>query len=306
MMQAQEPDCVLFATVKLMKLYHFMQTGQWVDLSPRFLAILIKRYDGQDRATGGTYPRLAMKLASQYGCCTTKMLPNDTTLPVLTYRENDLLTQPMFDEALQYKLPGYVGVPVDFQKTREGLYLYKALSTLFQIGNELWTPSWDPRDIDPMRTPHAIESGHQMVQKGWVDGVYNYVENQWSTAWANGGSNIFDYKAWMPFIVEQWAFATIPQDIQEFLKNLPSPINFHYVWNTNLVLGDHTQDVKMMQVALMILGYLAPVAPDELGYYGAKTAAAVLKYQAASGIHPTAPNNVGSLTRGALNKQFSI
>lgn len=304
--QNLEPDCVLFATVKLMKLFHFMQTGQWVDLSPRFLAILIKRYDGQDRATGGTFPRLAMKLAAQYGCCTTKLLPNDSSLPVLTYREDDLLTQVMFDEALQYRIPGFVGVEVDFNKTREGLYLYKALSTLFQVGNELWTPDWNKKHIDPMRTPKAIVSGHQMVQNGWNDNVYNYVENQWSEDWADAGSNQFDYKAWMPFIMEQWAVAKIPADVQQFLKNLPSPLNFHYVWSTNLALGDHNKDVQFAQIALMILGLLAPVAPDELGFYGSKTAAAVAKFQASKGIYPTAPNNIGSLTRAALNKTFSI
>lgn len=309
--QNKIPDCVLFSTVKLMKLHFFLTTGKWVDLSPRFLAILIKRYDGQNRVTGGTFPRLAMKLATQYGCCTTKLLPNDSTLPVLEYRNDSLLTQAMFDEALQYKLPGFVGVEVNFQKTREGLYLYKALSTLFQVGEELWTASngqgsWMKTDIDPLRTPARIESGHQMVQNGYVDNVFNNVENQWSEDWADHGGNQFDYQKWMPFIMEQWAVAEIPQNIQEFLKNLPSPANFHYVWNTNLALGDNSADVKFAQIALMILGYLAPVAPEELGYYGPKTAAAIAKFQAASHIYPTAPNNIGRLTRTALNTIFTI
>lgn len=308
--QMQQPACVLFATVKLMKLHWFLKTGQWIDFSPRFLDILIKRYDGLgdpvNRATQGTYPRLAMKLAAQFGCCTTKLLPNDTTLPVLSYRDDSLLTQAMFDEAAQYKIPGFISVPIDFNKTREALYLYKALSTLFMIGNELWTPGWTKHDIDPMRVPARIVSGHEMVQNGYVDGVYNNVENQWSADWSGDGTNIFDYQAWRPFMIEQWAVAEIPQDVQELLKNLPSPVNFHYQWSKNMASGDHNDDVRFLQIALMILGYLAPVAPDELGYYGSKTAAAVSKFQSTSGIHPTFPNSVGPLTRSALNKQFAI
>lgn len=306
MMQAQMPDCVLFATVKLMKLHFFLTTGKWIDFSPRFLAILIKRFDGQNRATGGTFPRLAMNLAAKYGCCTTALLPNDTSLSVLSYRDNTLLTQAMFDEAAQYTIPGFISVPVEFTATREALYLYKAISTLFQIGSELWLPSWNKADIDPLRTPFSIESGHQMVQNGYANDIFNNVENQWSEAWADGGANQFDYRKWTPFIVEQWVVAEIPQNIKEFLSHLPSPVNFHYVWDTNLALGDYKPDVQFAQIALMILDHLAPVAPDELGYYGPKTAAAVAKFQVASGIYPTAPNSIGRLTRAALNAKFSI
>lgn len=307
MMQAQEPDCVLFATTKLLKLYWFLKTGVWIDFSPRFLAILIKRYDGQDRATGGTFPRLAMKLVSEYGCCTTKLLPNDTTLPVLTYRKDSLLTQAMFDEAAQYKVPGYVGIPVDFVRTRQALVLFKAVSTLFEVGDELWTPGWAKSQIDPMRTPARIESGHQMVQNGYVDSVYNNVENQWSEAWADGGANQFDYKAWIPFINEQWVVAEIPDDIKDFLKVLPAPADFHYQWNANMSAGMvPNKDVQMLQVALMILGYLEPVDPESFGYFGPKTSLANAQLQRAAGIRTVAPANVGPLTRAYLNTRFSL
>lgn len=307
MMQAQEPDCVLFSVVYCMKVYWFLKTGKWIDFSPRFLAIMVKRIDGQDRATAGTFPRLAFKIAAQYGCCTTKLLPNDTTLPVLAYRQDSLITQAMLDEAAPYKIPGYIQAPVDFVKTREYLYLYKAVSTLFQIGNEMWLPSWDKTSIDPLRTPATIVSGHQMTQVGYPDATYNDIENQWSEEWADGGDNKINYKAWMPFIMEQWVIAEVPTDVAAFLKTLPSPANFHYQWGATLVAGMTPNDsVKMFQVALMILGFLAPVAPDELGIFGPKTAAANGKLQASIGITAIAPNNVGPLTRAFLNKTFSV
>lgn len=307
LMQALEPDCVSFSIVKLMKLYFFMTTGKWLDLSPRFLAIMVKRFDGQDRATGGTYPRLVLKIAAEFGCCTTDVLPNDTSLSVLQYRNDALITPEMLAAAAQYKIPGYLSVPVDFNATRAALCLYKGVSTLLEIGDELWTPSWDKAVIDPMRTPAHIESGHQMTQNGYEDETYNDIENQWSTAWADNGANKFDYRKWQPFIVEQWAIAKVPTDVADFLKTLPSPANFHYQWNNHLFAGmAPSEEVKMFQVALMILGFLAPVAPDELGYFGPKTSVANAKYQAYLGISAVSGNDVGPLTRSGLNKQFAI
>ncbi len=305
MMQALEPACVSHSVADNLKLYWFRKTGKWIDFSPRFLDILVKRFDGQDRATGGTYPRMVFKLAVQYGCATTATLPNDTSLPVLEYRDDSKLTEAVFAEAAQYKIPGYVSVPLDFQGTRQSIYLYGAISTLFQVGDEMYVPSWADKDTDPLRTPKKIESGHQMSPFGWEDDTYNDLQNEWSTAWANKGQTRYDPKAWSPFVIEQWAVAEIPPDIQDFLKALPAPSAFHYSWQKDLALGEQNDDVKFAQIAFMILGFLAPIPADELGIFGPKTAAANAKYQQAHRISP-APNHIGPQTRAALNSQFSI
>lgn len=305
MMQAQQPACVSHSAADQLKLFWFRKTGEWVDFSPRFLDTLVKRIDGQDRATGGTYPRMVFKLMAQYGCATEATLPNDTSLPVLEYRDDALLTPTVFAEAAKYKTPGYVQIPLDFQSTRAAIFLYGAVSTLFEIGDEFWLPSWADKDIDPLRTPASIVGGHQISPCGWEDASLNTVQNEWSTAWANGGRNRYNPTTWAPYIREQWAIAEIPPDVADFLKNLPSPANFHYQWNTNLIYGMQSEDVKFAQIALMILGFLAPVEASDLGSYGPKTAAAVGKYQQAHKIMP-APNSVGPLTRAALNTQFAL
>ena len=305
MMQALEPACVSHSVADNLKLYWFRKTGKWIDFSPRFLDTLAKRFDGQDRATGGTYPRLVFKLAVEYGCATTATLPNDTSLPVLQYRDDSLLTPEVFAEAAQYKIPGYVAVPLDFQRTRQAIYLYGAISTLFQVGDELWTPSWADSDIDPLRTPAVIVSGHQMSPFGWEDAVYNDLQNEWSAAWANNGQAKYDPNAWSPYIIEQWAVAEIPPDVQDFLQGLPSPADFHYSWQNDLAFGDKNDDVKFAQIAYMILGFLEPLAADELGIFGPKTAAANAKYQQARQIAP-APNHIGPQTRAALNAEFAV
>ena len=310
MMQSKIPACVAHSVTENLKLYWFRKKGKWIDFSPRFLDILVKRFDGQDRSTGGTYPRLVFKLAVQYGCATTATLQNDTSLPVLEYRDDAKLTKEVFAEAAQYKIPGYVSIPLDFQTTRQAIYVYGATSMLFAVGDTLYTApdgtiSWADKDIDPLRPPKIITSGHQMTPKGWTDPTYNKLRNEWSSLWANNGDIRYDPRTWSPFIYEQWAVAEIPPDVQNLLKSLPAPKDFHYQWNTNLALGDHNDDVGFAQIAYMILGFLAPVPANELGIFGPKTAAANAKYQQAHRIAPS-PNNIGPLTRAALNAEFAV
>ncbi len=309
LMQAKEPACVSHSVALMLKLYFYRKTGVVHNFSPRFLDTLVKRFDGQDRATGGTFPRLVMKMAVQYGCATEDALPNDTTLPVLEYRDDSKLTPAVFANAAQFKLPGYIKVPNDLQSTRASILLYGCISTLFEVGKELYTApdgtvTWSDAQIDPMRTPAVIESGHQMTPKAWHDN-FNVVRNSWSEAWANHGEAGYNVADWAPFTIEQWAPAEIPPDTVTFLQSLPSAADFHYTWNTDLHLGNFNDDVKFLQVALMQLGFLSPISASDLGHYGSKTSVAVSKYQISQRISPS-PANVGPKTRAALNAQFAV
>ena len=309
MMQSQEPACVAHDITDLIKLWWFRQHGEWVDFSPRFLDILSAEPDIP--LDGGRRPRTVLKIAVKQGICTTATLPNDTNLPIAQYRDKLAITPAAYAEAQKYVIPGYFRVAMDLQSTRAAIFRYGAVTTLMQIGKEMYTAangttSWAEADIVPLRTPAVVISGHQMGQKGWQDDKFNTLRNEWSSAWARQGENDIDYNAWLPFIYEQWAIAQIPQNISDFLQHLPSPTDFHYAWSTDMKRGDNSIDVKFAQVALMILGYMTAVSPDELGIYGPKTSAAVLKYQTAKGISPTAPDSIGPKTRAALNAQFAI
>ncbi len=436
-----EPACVAHMAVEILKLYWFKQTGEWIDFSPRFLDTLAKRFDGQPRATGGTYCRLILQLLVDYGCATTATVTNDTSLPILAYRDDTILTPAVFVEAAKYKVPGYFAVPKDKQSTRASIFLYGAIGAAMEIGPEWYTPSWLDKDIDPLRIPSTVIGGHAITPNGWGDATLNNLRNHWSEQWANEGENRYDPIAWTPYTMEQWTIAEIPNDVLDFLKTLPSPANFHYQWNTNLVLGmevvggidfsgkitnvgryatdplyteaistlytainasmlaptadllqayiskiaptslvtaamiliaaesadinpallaavlqhesvfgtlgagSHTNnpgnvgnvdngsthtfptwqagvnacahelarrqmpggkdDVRFLQIAYMILGFLTPVSVAEFGIFGPKTATANAAYQKAKKIVPSAAN-VGPQTRAALNAEFAV
>lgn len=307
LMQNQIPACVAHSAVDNLKLWWFLKTGQWVDFSPRFLDILAKRYDGQP-IDGGTTPRLIFKLMAQFGCATEATLPNDTTLSIASYRNDALLTPTVFAEAAKYRIPGYVAVPLDFVATRRFIYMYGAISSLFVIGDEFWTPSWNDADIDPLRTPAVPVSGHQLTPHGWSP-AYNILRNEWSAEWAKEGDASYNPVQWAPFIREQWCIASVPQDVKDFLAALPAPADFHYQWLVDMHAGDTgtlVADIKMLQVAYMLLGFLSPLSPAEFGTFGPKTIAANLAYQISKNIAPTASTVVGPRTRAALNAEFAL
>lgn len=304
MMQGHIPACVSHSAVDILKLYWFKKTGKWIDFSPRFLDILSDEADIP--LDGGRVPRTVFKLMTNVGCCTTALLPNDVSLSIADYRNKNVITQAMRDEAAKYKIPGFVRIALDFNSIRQALYFYGALSMLFAVGDELYNPSWLPKDTDPLRIPKKVISGHQMTPKGWSTPNLNRLRNEWSDQWANKGETEYSPIDWSPFVYEAWTPAEVPTDVVTFLKQLPSPSNFHYTWNTDLHLGDKNDDVKFVQVALMILGFLKPINPEDLGIYGSRTASAVLAYQQSKGIFPPVAGSVGPRTRAALNKQFSL
>jgi hypothetical protein len=305
LMQRHIPACVSHDIVDAIKLWWFREHGEWVDFSPRFLDILSA--EEWIPLEGGRVPRTVLKVASKMGVCTTKTLPNDTTLSIAEYRNPSAITAEARAEALKYRIPGYIRIPVDFIQTRKAILQFGMVTTCYKVGAELYTPSWAEQDINPLRTPNPVTSGHEMGQKGWVNDTLNTLRNEWSEQWCKNGEADFNYEEWKPFIAEQWAIAQVPQNVAAFMANLPYKRDFSYLWDTNLKRGDNNEDVKFFQIAMMILGFLDPlkVNPADLGNFGPKTVDANARYQTSKGISPSG-ENVGPKTRDALNKEFTL
>jgi hypothetical protein len=270
---------------------------------------MAKRFDGlgdpTDRSVAGTWARVVLYVAFHYGCATTATLPNDTSLPTLTYRDDSLITDAVLAEAAQYKIPGYISIPTDPVTLRNAIYLYEALSSAMIIGDEFWTPDEMPKDIDPLRVPANPVGGHQLTPCGWDSPNLDILRNSWGTAWDESGEGHYDPSLWQPFITDAWAIAEVPADVAGFLQMLPAPSTFSYQWNNDLAFGAQNNDIGMAQVAYMILGLLKPIQPSEFGIFGPKTAAANYAYQCSKGIKNPAPHNIGPQTRAALNAQFA-
>ena len=304
--QNKVPACVSHAWVIVMKYWWWKKTGELVDFSPRFLDIMSNQpWLGPE---DGRYPRDVCRVSAKLGCATTAILPNDTEgLTIAQYRDKSVITDAVLADAAKYKIPGYIRIPdnsiSDFRRAIKQLGL---VSGLFAISDAFWKPTWQTKDIDPLqaRTP---SSNHQMVVYGW-EGSLNWLRNSWSKLWNRAGDGTFKASTWLDYIIEGWAIAEVPADLPGFMSKLPAPPDFHYQWNKDLNIGEFSDDIKMAQIALMILGLMQPVPPDQLGYFGAKTSKAVYAYQTLKKIPITDrnANRIGPKTRSFLNAEFTV
>lgn len=276
--QALIPACVSHAWVQIMKYWWFIKTGEIVDFSARFLDIL--SWESDEGINDGRRPRTVAQVSQNIGCCTTTTLPNDTSLPIEQYRDKTIITQAMRDEAAKYKIPGFIELPTDIQSLRTGIFQYAVVSILLSIGDEWWTPSWNPVDIMPIKTPATVVGGHQTVRVGWNSDLANGL-NEWGLTWGYAGFYTYEEIAYQPFTEELITIAELEEDVLTHLKSLPPPNTFKYTFNEDLQYGDGritpSDEVKQLQIALSTLGYFK--YPGITGFYGPITRDAVYAFQ---------------------------
>ena len=315
--QLSEPACVSHSIVYLIKLYFFVKTGKIIDFSPRFLDLIsgLKQYNGyyDFKLTDGRDPLTVLKMALKYGCATTATIPNDTSLSIAEYRNPAILTQAVFNEAAQYKIPGFTTIALSQESVRNAVRTYGASSLLFRIGKELWTdtfgnPSYEQIYIDPLRPPKSVIGGHQMTDSGYNVSLEHLV-NSWGTGWADNGEADYLWSEWSQFILEGWVIAEIPPEILKTIQGLPSPRDFIHNFKIQMSYGMTNEEVKMLQIALSILGFFT--YPEITGYYGSATENAVLAFQIAENVDSLSElislhgKIVGPKTLTALNREFN-
>jgi hypothetical protein len=177
------------------------------------------------------------------------------------------------------KLTGYASVNVNTPESiATSIDSSKAgVLARFVVGSEWWLPSWSEKDINPLRAPKAPITGHAIITS-----AYDFTSkkmfthpNTWGTGWnrkGHGDTNFADYRpteAWIPY------YDFIPE---RFV--LPPAGSFRHNFITPMKQSKgYNPEVKNLQIALMILGHLELIKKNDMGYYGPKTSAAVLKFQ---------------------------
>lgn len=197
------------------------------------------------------------------------------------------------------KLAGYAQLPVDLVSLAHGVSDSKAgILCRYEVGKEWWTPSWLTKDIDPLRAPQQIVSGHAIGQTYFeAEEVMFTLANTWGTDWnAQGNAHVYPSsysctEAWIPYY------------------QTPAP-SFHHNFVVDLQLGQTSGDIVALQTALQIDGEFPQNLPCT-GFYGEITRRAVLQYQLKYKVAPVTELNalqgkrVGAKTRAQLNKQFN-
>lgn len=247
-------------------------------LSPKYLWKQIKLIDGFS-VEDGTDMRSIFKSLSNTGDCTIELCPNDLGASITDYTDPSQITDDQRADAWKHDITGYAFTDnPSWEDIKQTIYQNKYAIALVKCGDGWWKDkngvnSWAEKDVLPLKLGNYV-SGHFVLLYGF-DKDFIYFRNSWGTDWGQGGNGYFD-QSFLPNVREiGTAIALQP-----------------YVFKKNLWMGQKNADVTELQNRL-------GVSPAT-GYFGAKTLAAVVKYQKSQGITPT--GFVGTLTRASLNK----
>jgi len=165
------------------------------------------------------------------------------------------------------KLSGYAQLPLDPYSLAKGILDSKAgILARYSLGSEWWLPTHDPKDIDPLKSPKFVISGHAVTKSRFDFSKDERFEiaNSWGTDWCDVGNAhaVFpEYhctEAWIPYY-----------------DQVPTPAPQKFVFTQDMKFGDRSEDVKQLQKRLGV---------NQTGFYGDLTKAAVLNFQLNNGI----------------------
>lgn len=249
----------------------------------------------------GSSPFTAVR-AGKAGLLPVEHMPNmldgnpNMTYPEYIAKLQKLAANPAKMAALkalcEYPIQGYGQVNVaDDALLAQAIADSKAgIIARFAIGDEWWTDAsgtitWAKEALQPLRPVKAVVSGHQTSITDYDFSTGQRMArtaNTWSADWCDEGSALFNLKTVRP--TEGWVLYY--DEAPEYVA-LPDPATWSHTFVVPMRLGDSSENVKALQVKLMMLGHLERVKQTEWGVYGPKTAAAVLKFQVAAGVQLT-------------------
>ncbi len=319
-------SCGGHASVKYKKIQEWKETQENPDLSYRWAYAHAWQRNKPYYTGQGSNSSDLMWVIRNIGVGLASDFPNNNDLSHAEYVDTSAITADAYARAAEYCSGGYAWV--DFTNPdalKSAIYSTGGVMVAINLGSEWWTPSYAKADIDPIRTPKSIVSGHFIVLDSWdttlsgdtaFKGTVFGFPNSWGPEWADGGRNEMVYSDYSPFIKDAVCMTDLPDDWLQKLKDTPPADNFKYKFTTNLsqsvLHGQYSEDVKNLQIALWIDGEFPKDVPlSEYGYYGEKTRKAVLAFQIKHNV--ASPQELMSLngtfvgvkTRSCLNRMFN-
>lgn len=217
--------CVACSIATYVEWLYWKKTGVYVKLSVAFLYIVIKKLLDKNRYEG-TSPRVGIQAVMKFGICTEATFPTNYDLTHDQFIDQKI-PDAAWTEALNYKIGGYVNVPIERSLLAGHIHKYGMLLARYNCGETWWVPSWLPRDIFPLKKPKVLVSGH-LVDDYWYDlGEKSRVGflNWWSKKWGNLGTGYSDLEDYAP--TEAWALTL--ESVMP-LKSDNSPLVEDSVW----------------------------------------------------------------------------
>lgn len=253
---------------------------------------------------------VALKVGKKYGFLEEKNFPYaiDRNLPYPEYAAKlAAIPSQVVDQLIKLcvdPLSGYGNVDLSSAESFAKAIADSKAGVLcrYSVGNEWWTPSWRTKDIDPIRPPQQVVSGHAIIASYFdlTGRKLFFHPNTWSTAWndENVGSCNIDFDQYRP--TEAW----IP-----YFDAIPPVPPFSHFFGVDLAYGQNSTEVEALQIALQKEGDF-PANQSITGFFGDKTQTAVQSFQKRYGIASWGTpwlngyGRVGPKTRAKLNALY--
>jgi len=197
--QGNEGTCVAFASVVGVKEYQDQKEyKRLIQLSPRYLYHLCKKFDGQPDEDG-TYPRIAMKVLAKYG------VAEESCWPYKPFQK-DFPCADANKEAKRYRIKAYARL-YSVVEMRRSL----AINGPFLAGVRVFKSWFSKRVIKsgiipmPRKNEKAV-GGHAVCILGFNDAkqIFKF-KNSWGRSWADKGYGYFSYAYMQQYCVDAWS-----------------------------------------------------------------------------------------------------
>ena len=254
--------CGAFSSVKALGINNFYENNEYVDLDPRFI------YNLRSNKGEGMYMSEMFKIACDYGAPLDTKLSGDNLSEMQASKY--VITDTVKKEAIKYKGKNYLFVDKkDLDSVAKLIDQGYTPIILLRCNIKEWTA--EPY-ISPEILPKDYNVNHYvpLIYAGKRNGVKTFVcSDSWGSSYGKNG---------LRYISEDFMLSRV--ESVGYIIDLPNekPTDIvKYNFTRTLIQGMSGDDVQMLQKILYKEGFFP--TSETTKYYGAITAAAVLKYQ---------------------------
>jgi hypothetical protein len=210
--QGHEGTCVGFASVVGVKEYEDQKEYcKLVELSPRYIYSLCKKYDGIPEEEG-TYPRVAMKMLLKYGVCP------EYFWPYQPHQTND--HKPGADKKAKiYRIKAYARLGA-LQEMKRSLLVNGPFLAGVEVFDSWFNPSVARTGLVPMpKENDSLAGGHAICIVGYDERKKLFkFKNSWSAKWADQGYGYLKYEYLRSYCQDAWSATDLIDNPEKLVK----------------------------------------------------------------------------------------
>jgi C1A family cysteine protease len=212
--QGNEWTCVAFASVVGVKEYQdTKEYKNLIQLSPRYIYSLCKKYDGDPDAEG-TYPRVAMKMLLKYGT------PLESYWPYRPH-QTDRPRPGAGKVAIKYRVRAYARLKTALEMKRSMVVNGPFLAGI-DVYDSWFTKKVNKTGLIPMpRKKDLYQGGHAICVSGYDDikKLFKF-KNSWGGNWGDDGYGYLSYDYMRQYCVDAWSATDLIENPMALVKKI--------------------------------------------------------------------------------------